>query len=180
MPLEGLIFNLYDKPIKMKTNLPTAITTIEEAKAFLTELHTNGEHYHPEDDAHDILWDINNTPNRDECMQLNELMHQIYALPGNDGRHSAPLAFDPCLFLIILDHEYSNAELQTAVKAGTLNPASNYQYCIQSNPDPYRQFWTMDIINDADCIEHTFVYFDMADAEADAELLSHIFSMEEC
>lgn len=38
----------------MKTNLPAAITTIDEAKAFLTELHANGESYHPEDDAHDV------------------------------------------------------------------------------------------------------------------------------
>lgn len=41
----------------MKTTLPTAINTIEEAKTFLTELNTNGEAYHPEDDAHDIIWD---------------------------------------------------------------------------------------------------------------------------
>lgn len=89
----------------MKTTLPTTITTIEEAEAFLTDLYNNGESYHPEDDAHDIVWsgDIFGFPSRDDAMQLNELMHQIYALPGNDGRHT-DLAFDPCEFLNQLEN----------------------------------------------------------------------------
>lgn len=83
----------------MKTKLPISIKTVEEAIAFLTALHTNGEQYHPEDNAHDILW---TTPVTicDEN-QLNALMEDIYNLPGNDGRHN-DLAFDPCEYLLLL------------------------------------------------------------------------------
>jgi len=85
----------------MKTNLPEAITTIAEAKAFLRELHTNREIYHPEDDAHTIVsWDgmpdDEAVPTPEQCDQLNKLMEDIYNLPGNDGRHVAPMVFDPC------------------------------------------------------------------------------------
>ena len=65
----------------MITTLPTSINTIEEAKAFLTELHKNGESYHPEDSAHDI---INTETNKlvftyDEALQLDRLMDEITA-----------------------------------------------------------------------------------------------------
>jgi len=42
----------------MKTTLPDSITTIDEAKKFLTDLHKNGESYNPEDNAKDCLEDI--------------------------------------------------------------------------------------------------------------------------
>jgi len=88
----------------MTTNLPASINTIEEAKAFLTELHKNGESYHPEDDANELigsseLW------TREEGEQLNKLMEDIYNLEGNNGNHANPV-FDPCEFLLELDPEY--------------------------------------------------------------------------
>lgn len=88
----------------MKTTLPPAITTIEEAKTFLTDLYNNGESYHPEDSAHDILWHIA-APTEDECNRLDKCMEDIYNLPGNDGRR-VNLFFDPCEFLNMLDPIY--------------------------------------------------------------------------
>lgn len=71
----------------LKTNLPTSITSIDEAKKFLTELHLNGEGYHPEDDANDCLSHI---ASFDEGTKLNFLMSQIYEL----------MNFDPCEFIL--------------------------------------------------------------------------------
>jgi hypothetical protein len=86
----------------MFTTLPQSINTIEEAKKFLTELHENGESFHPEDDANDIVWYLNQAqiPSKDECDQLNKLMNDIYSLPGNDDVRN--MAFDPCQFLLDL------------------------------------------------------------------------------
>ena len=38
----------------MKTKLPEKISTVQEAKAFLSDLYYNNESYHPEDSAHGI------------------------------------------------------------------------------------------------------------------------------
>lgn len=87
----------------MKTTLPNTIRTIEDAKVFLTELHINGEAYHPEDDA----TALNGDPfTLQEGLALNQLMSEIYDLHGNDGRHSGELVFDPCEFLLMLDPDY--------------------------------------------------------------------------
>lgn len=79
----------------MKTILPEAITNVEEAKKFLDELFTNGEGYHPEDDAEDINWNLpdDQTPTAIECIQLNKLMDDIYnsAITGD---------FDPCDYVM--------------------------------------------------------------------------------
>lgn len=78
----------------MLTKLPTEITNIERAKSFLSDLHNNGEAYHPEDDAHDIVWHVKpeHCPTPEECDQLNKLMDQIYQLDG----------FDACEYLLSL------------------------------------------------------------------------------
>lgn len=85
----------------MKTILPAGIGTVEQAKALLTDLHANGEAFHPEDDATDLVTDVFT---QEEGESLNALMLDIYNLPGNDGRHVGILAFDPCEFLIELDN----------------------------------------------------------------------------
>jgi len=73
----------------MKTAIPTNIDTIQKAKIFLSDLIKNDEEYHPEDNAHDIIWsDIN--PTAKEMDQLNNAMDQIYELKN----------FDPCLYII--------------------------------------------------------------------------------
>lgn len=76
----------------MKTHLPTAITTVQEAKAFLKALWTNGESFHPDDDAsqiHDLFM-------HDEALQVNTLMDAIHALD-----------FDPSEYLLELDFRLS-------------------------------------------------------------------------
>lgn len=71
----------------MITQLPQSITSIPEAKKFLFDLHTNGESYHPEDDAHDLSGDLFT---HTEADHLNKLMMDIYDLED----------FDPCEYLL--------------------------------------------------------------------------------
>lgn len=85
----------------LKTQLPQAINTIDEAKAFLNELFKNGETYHPDDDASDCLEGI---VTKEQGAQLNKLMDDIRALPGNE--YPQNMAFDPCDYLLDLDPEY--------------------------------------------------------------------------
>lgn len=89
----------------MKTPLPKEIKTVEQAKEFLKSLHENGEDYHPEDDAFEVVWNMpeQDTPNEQERDQLNKLMEDIYNLPGNDGGHDNSIAFDPCSYLLELE-----------------------------------------------------------------------------
>lgn len=84
----------------MKTTLPAAITTRAEAEQFLQSLIDNNETYHPEDNAHDIIWDMpeDQKPTPAEADQLNKLMEDIYNLDGNNGNHASP-KFDPCEYL---------------------------------------------------------------------------------
>lgn len=79
----------------MKTNLNRAITNEYDAVEFLYELWENGEEYHPEDDALDIVWNgipHAERPTEDECKQLNSLMESIYF--NTD--------IDPCAILVLL------------------------------------------------------------------------------
>ncbi len=96
-----------DSTKTMKTSLPESIKTIDEAKAFLTDLYNNGESYHPEDSAEGIVWNNGVEVSPAEAEQLDSLMSDIYMLPGNDGRHNDPLAFDPAGFLLELDPDYN-------------------------------------------------------------------------
>lgn len=81
----------------MKTNLERQINTVEDAEAFLSELHENGESFHPEDSAFDISWSLpaDQVPSADECRKLNELMAAVFDL--EDG------VFDACEYLLSLD-----------------------------------------------------------------------------
>jgi len=89
----------------LKTKLPEAISTVKEAKLFLSELYNNNESFHPEDDANDIVWQTTE-PNEDERKQLNKLMDDIYNLEGNNGKHDASILFCPCEYLLSLDPDY--------------------------------------------------------------------------
>jgi hypothetical protein len=80
----------------MNTTIPNKIETIQEAESFLLALIKNDEVYHPEDDAHDIIWSIPEPPTEEECDRLNRAMEQIYELPG----------FDPCEFIIHNDDRF--------------------------------------------------------------------------
>jgi viroplasmin and RNaseH domain-containing protein len=66
----------------MKTPLPESINSIEEAKSFLSELHANGESFHPDDDAEDIILIETGLPafTKEEAEQLNSLMDDIFWL----------------------------------------------------------------------------------------------------
>jgi len=78
----------------MKTNLERTIKTDQEAIDFLTELYRNGECFHPEDDAHDVVWHgLKSPPTGYECELLNLLMGQIESNTN----------IDACEILIDLD-----------------------------------------------------------------------------
>lgn len=78
--------------------LPEAITDEASAIEFLTNLHNSGFAYHPEDSAHDVLFDTDYQPTYAEREQLNKLMVDVYNLPG------VPFtSFDPCEILLNLD-----------------------------------------------------------------------------
>lgn len=97
----------------MKTKLPESITTVEEAKAYLRELYKNDEAYHCEDRARDCFRTSNQSEysteacvvTDEQAIHMDMLMEQIYTLPGNDGRHVEPMVFDPCGFILGLEHE---------------------------------------------------------------------------
>ena len=97
----NFIIHSHQKVTMMKTILPTGITTIEEAKRLLTDLLNNGESFHPEDDASDLVGDPFTA---EEATQLNKLMEDIYNLKGNESHHK--MIFDPCGFLLELDPGY--------------------------------------------------------------------------
>jgi hypothetical protein len=83
----------------MKTHLPEKIKGINHAEKFLTELYENGEAFHPDDDAHEVVW-ANAQVSFAEEEKLNLLMEQISNLRG----------FDPCGFLLGLDPNYEPPE----------------------------------------------------------------------
>ena len=79
-------------------NLPAQINDVADAKALLIMLHENDLLFHCEDDATDCLEGL---VSFEQATQLNKLMDDIYALPGNEDR--AVLAtFDPCGFSLEL------------------------------------------------------------------------------
>lgn len=92
----------------MKTVLPLAINTVDEAKVFLKALCQNNEQYHPEDDAHDIVWALpaDQKPTHNEATHLNRLMDDIYDLPENKGKQGDDLGFCPCGFILEQDPDY--------------------------------------------------------------------------
>lgn len=85
----------------MKTIIPANINTLDEAKSFLTNLHINGEAYHPEDSAETVENNDGRLFTDEESVKLNILMDQIYNLDGNNGDHRNP-KFDPCCFILDL------------------------------------------------------------------------------
>lgn len=87
----------------MKTKLPESITSVEEAKQLLTDLHNNNEEFHPEDSAFDIDWQTTEVTD-EEKSQLDKLMNDIYSLPDTWSINN-PEGFDPCEFTIFLNPE---------------------------------------------------------------------------
>lgn len=59
----------------LKTILPDFVRSAEQAEAFLTSLHDSGECFHPDDDAHSVVWGQPG-PTRKERDKLNKLMGQ--------------------------------------------------------------------------------------------------------
>lgn len=76
----------------MKTQLPEKIETVKEAEAFLKALIANNEHFHPEDDASEIITSTGEDLFDEwEASKINKLMGQIWDLNED---------FDPCGFIL--------------------------------------------------------------------------------
>lgn len=99
----------------MKTKLPESITSVEQAEDFLNELFENGEAFHPEDNAGDIVWALpkEQQPTHNECVRLNNLMNEMFHLDDD---------FDPCAYFCDLVHE-ENRRMKLA------------------RPDPEQRYW---------------------------------------
>jgi len=79
-------------PRLIKTTLPEGITTLEQAKTYLTELYNNGELYNPDDSAADCLKGIH----EQDAHHMDFLMNECCKIfRGND--------LDIHLFLLNLD-----------------------------------------------------------------------------
>lgn len=70
----------------MKTVLPDSIKTKEQGEAFLRELWSNGEAFHPDDSAHNTVWTVpeEQVPTEAECDQLDRLMDECLQVPDLD------------------------------------------------------------------------------------------------
>lgn len=79
----------------MKTLLPANISTVDQAKEFINNLLNNGECYHFDDDAKDVLFDDGTYFSESEAIKLNILMNEIYLLPN----------FDPFEYVLLLIEE---------------------------------------------------------------------------
>lgn len=76
----------------LKTKLPDTIASFDQAKQYLTDLHNNGEAYHPEDSAGDCLEGISEA----DAAHMDTLMIRVYI-------HFTDAKADPCKFLLDLD-----------------------------------------------------------------------------
>lgn len=65
----------------MKTNLPAQIKTEADVISFFTELHKNGEMFHPED-APETIIDVKGDPlfTMEESNKINTLMGQVFSI----------------------------------------------------------------------------------------------------
>ena len=61
----------------MKTNLSIIIDSKTAAEQYLTDLISNGEVYHLDDDANDVIW-CGDSPTEAERIQLNHLAEQVF------------------------------------------------------------------------------------------------------
>jgi len=74
----------------MQTEVSKKIKNVEDAVVFLIELHKNNEGFHPDDDAHDIVWSTV-APTIYEKDELNKRMDECRKF------------IDPCAVLVELD-----------------------------------------------------------------------------
>lgn len=85
----------------MQTNLNRFITSKEDAKAYLSELHSNGEAYHSDDSADSVVWS-GNDPDANECVKTDALMDACRDF------------LDPCEELNALEHKDKVYGVETA------------------------------------------------------------------
>lgn len=88
---------------QLKTTLPDQINNIEDAKKYLSELYNNGESYHPDDDASDILFEGDECVDSYTAIKMNALMDRIYFLAKNTD-------FDPCGYILSLNPDYKTED----------------------------------------------------------------------
>jgi len=75
----------------MRTPLPSSITSVPEAQAFLKALYDNNESFHPDENALEIIHSETDQPlfTVEEAIAINALLDQISELKD----------FNPCEYL---------------------------------------------------------------------------------
>jgi hypothetical protein len=90
----------------MRPQFTTPITTLEEARAFLTYLHTEGLSYHPEDEASDC---ISRLVTAEEAQAISQRMDECY-------QQEWPKDECPCSHILNLDPEYRARQQEEAAE----------------------------------------------------------------
>lgn len=133
----------------MKTTLPLEITSIAEARAFLSALNANGEAYHPDDNAHSIYWNmpVSQQPVYAEADRLNKLMADIFKLEG----------FDPYQYLLDCDFEIEIDAHQGTTERMSLSAfiAANEVHELEFTPADY------DKVRELDYNDETELMYDL-------------------
>ena len=97
----------------MTTNLTRTIDSPETAKAFLRDLHNNGESYHPDDSADSVEWS-GDDPDANECIKLDSLMDACRDF------------LDPCEELLALAHKDKTYQLKDKSGRGWTGESNGY------------------------------------------------------
>ena len=90
----------------MRPQFTTPITSLAEARDFLTYLHEQGLSYHPEDQASDC---IGHLVTAQEAEEIEARMEEVYIQAWPEGE-------DPCSHILNLDPEYRARQQEEAAE----------------------------------------------------------------
>lgn len=100
----------------MRPQFTTPITSLAEARDFLTYLHEQGLSYHPDDQASDC---IGHLVTAQEAEEIEARMEEVYIQAWPEGE-------DPCSHILNLDPEYRARQQEEAAEEAS-KPTTRYQ-----------------------------------------------------
>jgi len=118
----------------MRTNLNRKITSIEDAKAYLSDLQSNNEAYHPDDSADSVEWAVN-APDANECIKLDSLMDACRDF------------LDPCEELLALGHKDKEFTMTRDGK-GTFNVSGYSLYLSDIKGEAFGEYMNIGEVGD--------------------------------
>jgi hypothetical protein len=108
----------------MRPQFTTQITSLEEAREFLTYLHEQGLSYHPDDQASDCIGHLV-TPQ--EAEEIEARMEEVHDQAWPEGE-------DPCSHILNLDPEYRARQQEEAAEEAA-KPTMKYQVLYEDPAD---------------------------------------------